>query len=97
MFPLHKLQEGALRVCGRHDDFGLKFIAIFESDSDSASIPDDDLLYACVDSNLDPERFRGVKDRAADSARAILGKTPGSEGAVNFAHVVMEQHIGCPW
>ena len=68
MFLLHELQERALRVCGGHHDFGLEFIAVLESDSHSASILDDDLLHACVDSDLHPERFRRVQDGAADSA-----------------------------
>ena len=96
MFRLDELQEGALRVCSRHHDFGLELIAVLECDSNSASILDDDLLHACVDSDLHPERFRRVQDRAADSARAVLGKAPGAERAVNFAHIVMEQHIRRP-
>src|SRR5215207_8747379 len=96
MFALHKLEKSALRVCGRHDDFGLNFIAVFESDSSSASIPDDDLLHACIDPDLHPERFRRIQDGAADATRAVLGKTPGAERTVNFAHVMMEQHVCGP-
>ncbi len=33
-------------------------------------------------------------DGAAHPARAAFGEAPGAEGAVDLAHVVMEQHIG---
>ena len=81
------------RVSGGHDNFGCEFIAVLESDANSASILNDDLLHACVESDFHSERFRCAKDGAADSARAVLGKTPRAESAVNFAHVVMKQNI----
>ena len=97
MFRLDELQEGALRVGGGHHNFGIEFVAVFEGDTHRASVFDLDLLHACVDSDLHPKRFRRVQDGAADSAGAVLGKTPGAERAVDFAHVVMEQHIRRPW
>src|SRR5215212_4200041 len=96
MFPLHKLQERALRVGSRHHNFGVKLVAVLEDDTDGSSTRNLDLLHACIDSDLHSERFRRVKDRTADSARAVLGKAPGPEGTVNFAHIMMEQYIRRP-
>src|SRR5687767_12017238 len=93
VFRLDELQERALRVRGRHHYFRIKFISIFEDDTDSASAFDLNLLYTCIDSDLHPKCFRRVKNGAADSARAVLGKAPGTESAINFTHVMMEQHI----
>ena len=90
MFLLDKLQEGALRVGGGHHDLGIEFVAIFKDDTNSASTLDLDLLHARVDSDLHPKRLRRVIDRAADTAGTVLGKTPGTERPVNFAHVMME-------
>src|SRR5216683_2990304 len=39
----------------------------------------------------------GGSDGVADGAGAAPAETPRAEGAVDFAHVVMEEHVGSAW
>lgn len=43
--------------------------------------------------DLDAEFARGGSDGIGDGARATAAEAPGAEGAVDFAHVVMEQNV----
>jgi hypothetical protein len=96
IFLFHKLEERTLWVCSGHHDSGCEFIAVLENHAHGAPTPDLDLLHARVDSDLHPERFCRVENGAADSARAVLGKAPGAERTINFAHVVMKQNVRRP-
>ena len=44
--------------------------------------------------DLDSELARRIGDGVGDRAGAAAGKAPGAEGAVDLAHVVVQQHVG---
>jgi hypothetical protein len=98
IFRVDELQEGPLGIGRREDDFGIEFLAALERDTRAARprTLDDDLRNRTIDPDLGPQRSCRVGDGAADPAGAALGETPGAEGAVDLAHVVMQQHVSRP-
>ncbi len=94
VFRFNELQEGALGVGGGDDHAGVKLVSVFEGDPGGAAIPDDDLFDRGIDADFHPQGAGGVGDGGRHAAGLVFGKAPGAEGAVNFAHVVVEQDVG---
>ncbi len=88
------VQKREVRVDARRDDLARQIVAILEHDADRGPVLDDDLRDARPGSDFGAGLARragdGVRDRAGSAAR----EPPRSEGPVDLAHVVMQEHVG---
>ncbi len=91
---LHKFFERQMRIDAGGDDGGGDFFAGFQDDAGCAAVLDED----SVDRRLRADFDAGFAGRCADGVRngagAAAAESPGAEGAVDFAHVVMQKNVG---
>ena len=90
---LHEVDEGAAHVDRGQDRVGLELLAGFEDDAGRAPAPGADVGDRRFRADLHAIRPRCTGDRVRDAARAALRDAPGAEGAVDLAHVVVEEHV----
>ena len=72
----------------------MDFVAVLEHHARRAPVARDDPADGRVRADLDSELARRCRDRIRNCAGAPFGESPRSERAVDFAHVVVEQHVG---
>ena len=91
---LEEVEEGDLGV-GRGEDVGrLDLLAVLEDDAGRLAVLDDDPRNRGLGADLGAEGLRGAGDRVGHAAGAALRDAPGTERAVDLAHVVVEQDVG---
>ncbi len=91
---LDEVDEGVLRVDAGGNDVGVNFVAVAEDDALRFAFLDDDLCGRCLRADFDSCFAGRVGNGIRDRTRAAARESPGTEGAVDFAHVVMEQNVG---
>ena len=69
------------------------FVAVVEDDAGRAPVAGEDSADGRLRANLDTRLARRGRNGIRDRAGAPLGESPRSERPVDFAHVVMEQHV----
>ncbi len=70
-----------------------QLVAVLEHDTGGSTVLDEHLVDGCFGTNLGAKAFGGASAGHADAARPAFGEAPGSEGAVDLAHVVVEQNV----
>jgi hypothetical protein len=70
------------------------FLAVFQRHADRLALVDDDLRDRRVGPDLAACRLKRPRQRPADCPHAAACVAPGADGAVHFAHVVVQQHVG---
>ena len=91
---IDEFSEGHVGICGRRDCLGVDLLSIFERHADSPTILHDHLLDAGVAADFCAVALRRTRDGIAYAARTSLLGTPGREGAVEFSHVMVQEHVG---
>ena len=93
---LDVFEEGALDVHVRGNDRRVVGVAVLQRHTLDPAVADDELIHARADDDLPAgfleARAHGLGDRPHAAAR----KAPGAYRAVDVAHVVMQQDVGCP-
>ena len=91
---LEEVQERDLGVGRGEHDGRLDLLAALQQDAGGAAVAGDDLPDRGLGADLGAQGLRGAGDRVGDAAGAALGDAPGAEGAVDLAHVVVQEHVG---
>jgi len=77
----------------------MNFVAVREHNASGTPVLDVVLNYDPRDRSFGANFRSGFAgcagDRILDGARAAARESPGAESAVDFAHVVMQQNVGC--
>src|SRR5258707_352773 len=81
-----------MRIDAGGNDAGGNFFTRFEGDAGGAAVFDEDFLDGGLRAGFHAEFAGGGGDGVADGAGAAAAESPGPEGAVDFAHVVMEKN-----
>ena len=76
------------------DDVAANFLAGLEDHAGGAAIFVEDFPDRSIGADFDAEFAGSGSDGVGDLAGAAAAETPGAEGAVDFAHVVMEENVG---
>src|SRR4029077_16278090 len=63
-------------------------------DTRGAAVLDENFVHGGLRANLDSGFAGRGADGVGNGTCAPAAETPGSEGAVNFAHVVVEENVG---
>src|SRR5580698_2010015 len=90
-----EFQEREIGVNARRDNVGVNFFAAFENDALRYAIFYKNFRYGHFFADFDAGFEGCTGDGVGNGAGAAAAETPGAEGAVDFAHVMMEQNIGC--
>src|SRR5579863_7756259 len=94
MTRLDHAEKSLMRVEAGGDHASLQLIAVGEHDSRRAALLDQDFRDRRLSANLDVGLAGRVRNGVRDGAGAAARESPGAEGAVNLAHVVVQQHVG---
>src|SRR6266550_3883555 len=86
---VNKIDKSVLGINAGRDDVSVDLVAVAENYSFRLSPFDQNLCGGGLRADLYPRFAGGVSNRIRDSAGATAGKSPGPEGSVDFAHVVM--------
>ena len=89
-------EEGAARIHARGDLVGEHLLAALEHHPGGLPTARQDALDAGVRADLGAEAPGGARERLGDGAHPAALETPRPGGAVDLAHVVVEQHVGGP-
>src|SRR6266851_3046014 len=81
-------------VHARRDDGGADFVAVFENDSGGAALMEKNSCDSGFRADFSAGFARGAGNGVGDGTGAAAAEAPGAEGAVNLAHVVVEQNVG---
>src|SRR5689334_5306501 len=81
------------RVDARGDGLRRDLLAALEDDAGGAAVRQLDLRDRRLRPDLDPRLDRRRGDRVGDRAGSAAGEAPRAEGAVDLAHVVVEQDV----
>src|SRR6266403_1345365 len=82
-----------MRIDAGRNDVGGNFFTRFEGDAGGAAVFDEDFLDGGWRADFHAEFARGGGDGVADGACAAAAESPGPEGAVDFAHVMVQEHV----
>src|SRR6266404_1012645 len=88
-----KFLEGEMRVDAGGNYAGGNFFAGFESNAGSATVLYEDFVDGGLCADFHTEFAGGCGDSVADGTGAAAAESPGTEGAVDFAHVVMKENV----
>src|SRR5258708_3082873 len=91
---IEKLFESEVRVDAGRDDVGGEFSTILKSDAASAAVLDQNFDDRSFGANFDASFTGSIGDGVRDGARTAAAESPGTERAVDFAHVVVEENVG---
>src|SRR6266511_4369773 len=97
LIGLEQLEEGSAWIEARHDNSRRQLVTVFQHDASGPAVTHEDLRNTGIAPDLSPERAGGGRDGFAHRARAPFRKPPGSEHAVQLAHVMMQEHVRGPW
>ncbi len=75
------------------DDVAADFFAGLEDYAGGAAVFVEDFSDRGVGANFNAQFAGSGSDGIGDLASAAAAETPGTEGAIDFAHVVMEENI----
>ena len=89
-------EEGAAGIHARGDLVGEDLLAALEHHPGRPSAARQDALDPGVRADLGTEATGGARERLGDRAHPPALETPRPRGAVDLAHVVVEQHVGGP-
>ena len=73
---------------------GKDLLPALEHDPGGLAVLDEDLCDGGLGADLGAQRAGRAGDGRSHATGAALGDAPGPEGAVDLAHVVMQQHVG---
>src|SRR5580704_7277206 len=90
---LEKFFEREMRINAGGDDVGEEFFAALENYSGRAAVFYQNFSDGRFRSNLNAGFARGVGDGVRNGARAAAAESPGAEGPVNFAHVMVKKNV----
>ena len=94
MAGLDHLGKREPRIDAGRNNVGVNFVAVREHNAGGASVLDDDFGNRSFGANFNSGLASGVGNRVRDGAGAAARESPGTERAVNLAHVVMQQNVG---
>ena len=82
------------RIDAGRNHVSVNFVAAREHNAGGASVLDHDAGNRGPGADFNSGLASGVGNSVGDGAGAATRKSPGSEGSVDFAHVVMQQNVG---
>src|SRR4029077_16823314 len=88
-----KFLEGEMGVDAGGDDAGGDFFTGFENDAGGAAILDENFIYGGLRADFHAELAGRGGDSIADGAGATATEAPGAEGAVDLAHVMVQENV----
>src|SRR5690606_2940566 len=94
VFFVHALQERALHVHPGYHDLRINLFAVRQCNPFDGTITNDDLPDPGIGPQFASVRLEGAGDRFRHRSHASARVTPGSDVAVDFTHVVVQQHVG---
>ncbi len=94
---IEKSLEGESGVNARGHDGPADLVAVFEDDPLGAIAADMNAANRRLRPDLDASGEGGAGNRVRDGTGSAAGQSPRAEGAVDFAHVVVQQDIGGAW
>ena len=83
-----------MRVHAGGDDIGKEFFAGLQDDACGTAMLHENFSDWRFGANLDAGFARRIRNRVRNSTGAAAAEAPGTECAVDFAHVVMEENVG---
>src|SRR5580692_12620322 len=89
-----EFQEREIGIDARRDNAGMNFFAAFEDYALRDAIFYENFRDCHFLTDFDAGFEGGAGDGVGNGAGAAAAETPGAEGAINFAHVMMEQDVG---
>src|SRR5580698_5318649 len=89
-----EFQERQIGIDARRNNVGVNFFAAFEDDALRDAILNENFRDCHFLADFDAGFESCAGDGVGNGASAAAAETPGAEGAINFAHVVMEQNVG---
>ncbi len=94
MLGLDEFVEGEPRIDARRNCVGIDFVAVGEHDAFGFAVFHDDFRDGGLGANFCASFAGRVADGVGNCTGAAARESPGSECAVDFSHVVVEQNIG---
>ncbi len=91
---VHAGQERALYVHRRDDDTSVDLVAVLKCNACYLAVLDDDLVDAGFGTQFAAGRLVGTCDGLRNRTGTAASESPGTDVAVDIAHVVMQQNVG---
>src|SRR5690606_24895025 len=87
-------EERAAWIAVGDDHLCLDLVAVLEDDARGAAVLDEDPRHRRIGPDLGTVGFGRLGACETNATRTAFGEAPATEGAIDLAHVVMEQHVG---
>src|SRR5450432_1185523 len=89
-FSVDKFFEGEMGIDAGRNDIGVNFFSVFQGDAGDPIVFYDDVVDWSVGADFDAKFACRGSDGVGDRAGATTTEAPGAEGAIDFAHVMVQ-------